>query len=159
MSAAISLAQEGYAVTIHEKNAKIGGKLNVLKEQGYTFDLGPSILTLPHIFERLFERIGQEDERLHPDPPAAAALAEFLRGRQGGGPLSRARTGWPRRRARSAKTRTTCERFLKYSADLYDLSNAGYFEQGLDNCRGLREVLRPVEVSSSSTCSARCTAA
>ena len=49
-----------HAVTIHEKNAKIGGKLNVLKEQGYTFDLGPSILTLPHIFERLFERSGKK---------------------------------------------------------------------------------------------------
>src|SRR5512137_3215881 len=59
LSAAISLAQEGYEVTIHEKNAKIGGKLNVLKERGYSFDLGPSILTLPHIFERLFERSGK----------------------------------------------------------------------------------------------------
>src|SRR5512137_2178025 len=60
LSAAISLAQEGYAVTIHEKNAKIGGKLNVLKERGYSFDLGPSILTLPHIFGRLFERSGRK---------------------------------------------------------------------------------------------------
>ena len=59
LSAAISLAQEGYVVTIHEKNAQIGGKLNVLKRQGYTFDLGPSILTLPHIFERLFTRSGR----------------------------------------------------------------------------------------------------
>ena len=50
ISAAISLAQEGYKVTIHEKNPQIGGKLNVLKAEGYTFDLGPSILTLPHIF-------------------------------------------------------------------------------------------------------------
>ncbi len=46
ISAAISLAQEGYSVTIHEKNPQIGGKLNVLKAQGYTFDLGPSILPL-----------------------------------------------------------------------------------------------------------------
>ena len=60
LSAAISLAQEGYAVTIHEKNARIGGKLNVLKERGYSFDLGPSILTLPHIFGRLFERSGKK---------------------------------------------------------------------------------------------------
>ena len=59
LSAAISLAQEGYAVAIHEKNDKIGGKLNVLKAHGYSFDLGPSILTLPHIFERLFERSGR----------------------------------------------------------------------------------------------------
>ena len=32
----------------------------MLKERGYTFDLGPSILTLPHIFERLFERSGKK---------------------------------------------------------------------------------------------------
>ncbi|MEO0016723.1 MAG: phytoene desaturase, partial [Verrucomicrobiota bacterium] len=60
LSAAISLAQEGYEVRIHEKNPQIGGKLNVLKAQGYTFDLGPSILTLPHIFERLFQRSGKK---------------------------------------------------------------------------------------------------
>ena len=59
LSAAISLAQAGYRVTIHEKNARIGGKLNLLQAQGYTFDLGPSILTMPHLFERLFERSGK----------------------------------------------------------------------------------------------------
>jgi phytoene dehydrogenase-like protein len=52
LSAAISLRQAGYEVTVHEKNTRIGGKLNVLKAAGYTFDLGPSILTLPHLFER-----------------------------------------------------------------------------------------------------------
>ena len=59
LSAAISLAQEGYTVEVFEKNAQIGGKLNVLSDAGYSFDLGPSILTLPHIFERLFERSGK----------------------------------------------------------------------------------------------------
>jgi phytoene dehydrogenase-like protein len=34
LSAAISLAQQGYGVTVHEKNARIGGKLNVLNESG-----------------------------------------------------------------------------------------------------------------------------
>ena len=60
LSAAISLRQAGYDVEIFEKNAQIGGKLNVLTDHGYTFDLGPSILTLPHIFERLFERSGKK---------------------------------------------------------------------------------------------------
>ncbi|MCX6883967.1 MAG: NAD(P)-binding protein [Verrucomicrobia bacterium] len=59
LSAAISLKQSGYEVEVFEKNAQIGGKLNVLKEKGFSFDLGPSILTLPHIFERLFERSGK----------------------------------------------------------------------------------------------------
>jgi diapolycopene oxygenase len=137
LSAAISLAQEGYAVTIHEKNPKIGGKLNVLKEQGYTFDLGPSILTLPHIFERLFERCGRKMSDyipiralrphwrnffedgivvdLDPDPEVMAAEARKV-----------------------GEDPADVERFLKYSAALYDLVNAGYFEQGLDTAADFR---------------------
>jgi diapolycopene oxygenase len=147
LSAAISLAQEGYAVTIHEKNAKIGGKLNVLKESGYTFDLGPSILTLPHIFERLFERSGRN-------------MSDFI-------PIRTLRPHWrnffedgkvvdlyPEPELMAAEARKVGEdpanvvRFLKYSADLYDLVNAGYFEQGLDTAKefrrfyGLRNFLR-----------------
>ncbi len=138
LSAAISLAQEGYSVSIHEKNPRIGGKLNVLKQQGYTFDLGPSILTLPHLFERLFERSGRkmadyipirplrphwrnffEDGKvvdLDPDPAVMAAEARKV-----------------------GEDPANVERFLKYSADLYDLVNAGYFEQGLDDSKGFRK--------------------
>lgn len=138
LSAAISLAQEGYQVAIHEKNGKIGGKLNVLSAQGYTFDLGPSILTLPHIFERLFERSGKkmadyipiralrphwrnffEDGKvvdLYPEPDKMAAEARKV-----------------------GEDPANVERFLKYSAGLYDLTNEGYFEQGLDTAAGFRE--------------------
>jgi diapolycopene oxygenase len=47
------------------------------------------------------------------------------------------------------------ERFLKYSADLYDLTNDGYFEQGFDNWQGFRN-FTACSSFSSSTCSARC---
>ncbi len=45
---------------------------------------------------------------------------------------------WRRRPARWARIPPTCARFLKYSADLYDLVNAGYFEQGLDTAEEFR---------------------
>jgi len=54
LSAAISLATEGFRVTVFEKNEKAGGKLNLLRKEGFSFDLGPSILTMPHIFQKLF---------------------------------------------------------------------------------------------------------
>ena len=54
LSAAISLATEGFRVTVFEKNEKAGGKLNLLRKEGFNFDLGPSILTVPHIFQTLF---------------------------------------------------------------------------------------------------------
>ncbi|HSA03490.1 MAG TPA: phytoene desaturase family protein [Candidatus Paceibacterota bacterium] len=134
LSAAISLAQEGYAVTIHEKNAQIGGKLNVLKAQGYSFDLGPSILTLPHIFERLFERSGQKMKDYIPIRPLRPHWRNFF---EDGKVLDL--TPEPDRMAEEARKAgedpTNIQRFLKYSADLYDLVNTGYFEQGLDTAR------------------------
>jgi diapolycopene oxygenase len=138
ISAAISLAQEGYKVAIHEKNPQIGGKLNVLKAEGYTFDLGPSILTLPHIFERLFERSGKK-------------MADYI-------PIRALRPHWrnffedgkvvdldPNPAVMAAEARkvgenpANVEKFLKYSAELYDLVNEGYFEQGLDTSAAFRE--------------------
>ncbi|MEL0537268.1 NAD(P)/FAD-dependent oxidoreductase [Staphylococcus debuckii] len=55
ISAAIRLAQEGYQVDLYEQNKHIGGKVNRLETQDFGFDLGPSILTMPKIFKRLFE--------------------------------------------------------------------------------------------------------
>ena len=59
LSAAISLATAGFTVDLLEKNDKVGGKLNILEKDGFTFDLGPSILTMPHIFSELFSRAGR----------------------------------------------------------------------------------------------------
>jgi len=59
LSAAASLAADGFGVEIFEKNERIGGKLNQLEKQGFRFDLGPSIIILPHLFRRLFERAGR----------------------------------------------------------------------------------------------------
>ena len=57
LSAAISLAAlPDYQITLIEKNKHLGGKLNVKEVAGYAFDLGPSILTMPHIFEALFAK-------------------------------------------------------------------------------------------------------
>lgn len=138
ISAAISLASQGYQVVIHEKNDRIGGKLNIHQEKGYTFDLGPSILTLPHIFERVFAQCGRK-------------LADYI-------PLRAVRPHWRNffedgtvvdldpdpeiMAAEAAKVGEDPEavrRFLKYSADLYDLVNEGYFEAGLDTAADFRK--------------------
>jgi diapolycopene oxygenase len=62
MSAAIMLARRGFQVTILEKNAQVGGKLNQLQTKGFSFDLGPSIFTLPEIFRPIFEGDGKRLE-------------------------------------------------------------------------------------------------
>ena len=138
LSAAISLRQEGCQVVIHEKNAQIGGKLNVLKEQGYTFDLGPSILTLPHIFERLFERSGRKMSDYFAIRPLRPHWRNFF---EDGHVVDL----YPEPEKMAAEARKVGEdpanvqRFLDYSARLYDLVDAGYFEQGLDTAAAFRK--------------------
>jgi phytoene desaturase len=45
-----------------EKNERVGGKLNLIAEQGYTFDTGPSLLTMPWVLRELFASAGRHLE-------------------------------------------------------------------------------------------------
>lgn len=60
LAAAILLAAAGRRVRIFEKNASVGGKLARLEAGGFTFDLGPSLLTLPDVFRELFADAGAD---------------------------------------------------------------------------------------------------
>ncbi len=59
LTCAALLAHAGRHVTVFEKNERVGGKLNWLEEGGYTWDMGPSLLTMPYVFERLWEKLGR----------------------------------------------------------------------------------------------------
>lgn len=60
LAGAISLAASGYRVRIFEKNGSPGGKLARLEADGFAFDLGPSLLTLPDVFRELFAEAGAD---------------------------------------------------------------------------------------------------
>ncbi len=54
LSAASFMAKAGWEVTIIEKNAGPGGRAGQFKENGFTFDKGPSWYWMPDVFERYF---------------------------------------------------------------------------------------------------------
>ena len=54
LSSAAILSFAGFDVTIIEQNEKVGGKANVLEKDGYVFDMGPSLLTLPEWIDEVF---------------------------------------------------------------------------------------------------------
>lgn len=132
MTAAIQLARAGYSVDLLEKNGNVGGKLNIHREAGFSFDLGPSIFTLPQIFRPVFEEDGKtlEDyihlERVDPqwrnffedgtvvdlweDPAAMQTELERL------GPGAT----------------EDYEGFRQYSRLQYGIVERGYFKEGLD---------------------------
>jgi len=55
LAAACYLAQQGNSVTVYEKNSTIGGRARQFKENGFTFDMGPSWYWMPDVFERFFK--------------------------------------------------------------------------------------------------------
>ncbi|MBD3226292.1 MAG: phytoene desaturase [Caldithrix sp.] len=62
LSAAIRLQAKGFQVTILEKNEQVGGHANQLIKDGYTFDLGPSLITAPDIIRDIFNSAGKKME-------------------------------------------------------------------------------------------------
>ncbi len=55
LSAAVRLQKLGYEVTVYEKDSQPGGKMNQIKKDGFTFDLGPTIVMMPEIYREIFE--------------------------------------------------------------------------------------------------------
>jgi len=55
LSAACYLAKMGHNVEVFEKNDDFGGRARQFKEDGFTFDMGPSWYWMPDVFERFFK--------------------------------------------------------------------------------------------------------
>ena len=62
LSAAIGLAARGARVTLLEQNARVGGKLNLWTQGGFTFDTGPHVLTMRWALDEVFAQAGRRLE-------------------------------------------------------------------------------------------------
>lgn len=59
---AIKLKHHGYDVTLIEKNSSLGGKINQIKKDGFTFDMGPTIVMMPHMYDEVFTYVGKNPD-------------------------------------------------------------------------------------------------
>ena len=60
LAAAIRLGARGYRVTVLEKLDAPGGRAYVFRQDGFTFDAGPTIVTAPFLFEELWQLCGRQ---------------------------------------------------------------------------------------------------
>lgn len=132
ISSAISLASEGYNVEIFEKNDKIGGKLNFLERDGFKFDLGPSIFTMPHIFNELFKKTNRKMEDYFTLKPVNPHWRNFFEDGKIIDLKPFDRENKFRVTNLNTKDKRQLEDFLTYSKKLYDTTERGYFDKGLD---------------------------
>ncbi len=59
LAAAIRLGARGYRVTVLERHDQPGGRARVFRQDGFTFDAGPTIVTAPFLFEDLWTLCGK----------------------------------------------------------------------------------------------------
>jgi len=59
LSAAIRMANKGFFVIVFDANDDVGGKLAEKNMNGFRFDCGPSLFTMPQLFEELFTECGK----------------------------------------------------------------------------------------------------
>ncbi len=135
LSAAISLKAAGYDVQVFEKNPQIGGKLNVMEMDGFTFDLGPSIFTLPQMFRTLFERAGKNmDDYVQLD-----AVTPHWRNFFENDPTidlyqepELMKAELTKLKGDPAQHWQELQNFLQYGREQYEIINSGYFDKDLD---------------------------
>ena len=132
MSAAIMLAQAGFKVTVLEKNDQVGGKLNLLEKQGFKFDLGPSIFTLPQVFRPVFEGGGKRLE----DYVSLQRVDPQWRNFFDDGTVVNLHERTEDMRAELSRLGNDVfeeyQNFLAYSRQQYEVIERGYFREGVD---------------------------
>lgn len=58
MAAAARLSVKGHQITLLEQGPRLGGKLHTHRREGFAFDTGPSLFTLPAVYRDLFLKTG-----------------------------------------------------------------------------------------------------
>ena len=122
LAAAVRLGARGYRVTVLEKLDAPGGRAYVYKQDGFTFDAGPTIITAPYLLEELWAlagaRLSDDVELREMDP--------FYRIRFDDGSVLRCVADEDEMRAEVARFEPRdvagFERFLRDSASIYDVA-------------------------------------
>jgi phytoene desaturase len=64
LSTALRLSNKGYDITILEKHSTPGGRLNIIEQDGFRFDMGPSFMSMTYEFDDLFKSAGLDNPLL-----------------------------------------------------------------------------------------------
>jgi phytoene desaturase len=134
LSAALHLAGAGRQVTVLEREAVPGGRAGLIRDHGYHFDTGPTVLTMPDLVAQPLNAVGEELSdwvtlrRL--DPAYRARFAD-------GSTIHVRATG----EAMADEIRTVCgaedaagyERFVAYLRRLYRIELPHFIDRNLDS--------------------------
>ncbi|MGN6606894.1 MAG: phytoene desaturase family protein [Jatrophihabitans sp.] len=133
LSAALNLANTGRQVTLLEAADVPGGRAGILERDGYTFDTGPSVLTMPEIVADTFAAVGESmDDWLTLDRLDPAYRARFADGTSLDVHTDTEVMAETIRATSGAKDAEGYRQFVKYLRRLYDVEIDSFIDRNLD---------------------------
>ncbi|MBW0767261.1 phytoene desaturase family protein [Mammaliicoccus lentus] len=145
ISAAIRMAQEGYTVDLYEQNNHIGGKVNRLDVEDFGFDLGPSILTMPKIFKRLFNYSNRNLEDYVTIKKLDLQIRNFFSDGTVLDFYDQIEDILKNNEMVTEKDAKELNNFMNYAKSIHDIAEKGYFNEGLDSLTSIVKYHGPFE--------------
>jgi diapolycopene oxygenase len=146
LAAACTLAARGHAVTLFEANPWLGGKAAVLHDRGFRFDMGPTILTVPRVLQRVFEEAGRRMADYLDLVPLDPQWRCFFEGDGNGGATVLDLSADVEQMKRTLATFSSDPRdadrygaFIDYSARLHDISDRFFFWRSIGTIRDMMD--------------------
>jgi phytoene dehydrogenase-like protein len=129
LATALRLKKAGCRVTLLEKNSTVGGKVAERRANGFRWDVGPSLFTMPQILDRLFTDLGESREKfLTLEPLSPTCRYRWADGYQ----FDENEFFW---------SRPDSARLLRHAEGLYNLSSSAFLES--DPSELWKKVLNP----------------
>lgn len=122
LASACRLAQAGHDVTVFEKNPAPGGKAGEWRRDGFRFDTGPTVLTLPFVLQELFQYCNAELSDYLTLVPLTVSCRYFYTDKTKINAYHERESFFRESVSKTSITRKELERYFSYVKEIYDLA-------------------------------------
>ena len=134
LSAALRLAGAGRKVTVIEREGVPGGRNGLLKKDGYSFDTGPSVLTMPSLIQDAFACVGEDmKDWLELSPLKPLYRAFYADGSQIDVHANTAEMEEEIRKTVSAEEALGYRRYVEFVTKLYKYEMNDFIDRNIDS--------------------------
>ncbi len=134
LSAALRLAGAGRSVTVLEREDVPGGRAGLLTDGGYSFDTGPTVLTMPDLIADALDCVGESmDDWLELEPVAPLYRARYADGSSMDVHASVEAMAEEVARVCGPREADGYRRFVQFVSELYRLEMRDFIDRNIDS--------------------------
>ncbi|WP_184543604.1 1-hydroxycarotenoid 3,4-desaturase CrtD [Mucilaginibacter sp. FT3.2] len=131
IATAIRLAVQGHQVEVFEANSYPGGKLSQFEKDGFRFDAGPSLFTMPQYVDELFTLAGKKPKEFFTYQKLDKVCQYFYEDGARINAYADAELFAAEVNKATGEPVTSVEKYLANSADVYGITNHVFLERSL----------------------------